>query len=277
MEGYGFTPMNFGVSTACFYPMDTEKACVLLAEHGVLLQELFVNCPSDVKGDALAEIRRMQRDYGLRFTSMHPFTSVIEGTLFFSDSARRFADGCDIYRHYFLAAASLDIPCFVFHGQHTSKKAEAFPFSRTLERFELLRELAWREFGVVVAQENVVNYQSGELAFLQQMKEQLPDARFVLDFKQAVRMGVAIKTLIQLLGERIVHLHLSDHQAGASCLPPFTGVCDYAGLFQLLEQKGYQGSGVIELYRENFQDISQLLKSLQTFNERFPTGGRGRK
>jgi len=29
---------------------------------------------------------------------------------------------------------------------------------------------------------------------------------------------------------------------------------------------------VIELYVENFQDISQLLKSLQTFNERFPTG-----
>ena len=267
--------MNFGASTACFYPMDTEKACVLLAEHGVLLQELFVNCPSDVKGDALAEIRRMQRDYGVRFTSLHPFTSLIEGMLFFSDSARRFEDGCDMYRRYFLAAASLDISCSVFHGQQLTKKAEEFPFSRTLERFEHLRELAWREFGVIVAQENVVNYQSGKLAFLQQMKEQLPDARFVLDFKQAVRMGVPIETLIRLLGNRIIHLHLSDHREEETCLLPFTGTCSYDKLFALLRQQGYGGDGVIELYAENFQDISQLLKSLQIFNERFPTGERG--
>lgn len=47
--------MDIGVSTACLYPLETEKALYELAERGVKNVEIFVNSIDELEGQVLVE------------------------------------------------------------------------------------------------------------------------------------------------------------------------------------------------------------------------------
>lgn len=111
---------------------------------------------------------------------------------------------------------------------------------------------------------------SGQLDFLKEMLKELPDTKFVLDFKQSVRANVPVIDMIELLKGNIIHIHLSDHDENGDCLPPFRGNCNYAFILERLRTYGFKGQFIIELYRNNFDEIGDLLKSIATFNRYFP-------
>ena len=48
--------MDIGVSTACLYPLETEKALYELAKRGIKNVELFINSVDELEGSILAEI-----------------------------------------------------------------------------------------------------------------------------------------------------------------------------------------------------------------------------
>ena len=67
--------MTIGVSTACLYPMETEKALRALGESGVQNVEIFLKSWSELSPafrDALTGIRC---PYHMRVVSVHPFAS----------------------------------------------------------------------------------------------------------------------------------------------------------------------------------------------------------
>ena len=265
--------MKIGVSTGSFYPMEMEDACALLAGKGVKVMELFVNTPSDMKGAYLSHIRELREEYGLIFTSVHPFSCALEPILFFSEHKRRFEDGCDFYRRYFDFGAALQIPYFIFHG--ASIHDTGCSSQRYFERYSQLSRIAKEEFGVTLLQENVARCKSGSLTFLGQMKEQLPQARFALDLKQARRAGCSPGELVDLLGDRILHLHLSDCGQSGDCLIPFQGCFDFAAFFSRLRQACFSADAVIELYGCDETSVPHLLKSIQTFNGLLEGGNGG--
>ena len=41
--------MKFGASTACFYPLETEKALKKVCELGYKYAEVFMNAPSELE------------------------------------------------------------------------------------------------------------------------------------------------------------------------------------------------------------------------------------
>ena len=53
--------MDIGVSTACLYPLETEKALYELAERGVKNVEIFVNSIDELEGQVLVELRKNHR------------------------------------------------------------------------------------------------------------------------------------------------------------------------------------------------------------------------
>ena len=169
-----------GLSTACFYPELTERGLMFAASIGAQAAEVFFNAPSELTDSFVRELRRIADGSGTRILSVHPFTSGLEPLLFFSGYRRRFCDGVELYKRYFHAANLLGANLLVLHGDRriSQKPRSAY--------FDAFGELAGegRAMGVTVAQENVPRCASYCPDFFRDMRQYLPDARFVLDIKQ---------------------------------------------------------------------------------------------
>ncbi len=251
--------MEIGASSACFYPLETEKAFLHIAELGFNHSEIFFNSRSELEKSFVRELKAIRDAYGINVTSLHPYRSFAEGYNFFSSYERRFLDGIDTYKKYFDAASILGAKYIVLHG---SKDYYDITPELYAERFARLNEVA-RSFGCTVAHENVVAFIGEKPEFMTTMKSYLGDNfKMVLDVKQARRAGVDPKDFIEAMGKNIVHVHLSDFSESCDCLPPCEeGLFDFAGLFRELHKAGYNGKYMIELYSNNFSKENEILKS----------------
>ena len=245
-----------GVSTACLYPMETEKALEALLGLGFRRFEVFLNAMEELSPAFLDGLRAQAAAYGADFTSVHPFTSGVESTLLFGDYPRRTREGFDWYRRYMAAAARLGAHWVVIHGQpqgHGALSDEGY-----WHRFGELYRLGDQE-GAWPAQENVRQHRSARPEFIAGMRDYLGEGcAFVLDLKQCRMAGVPIEDMARAMGPRLRHVHVSDAAPGAPCLPPGAGQEDLPALFRLLEAQGFSGSAVIEVYRRNFGALEEL-------------------
>lgn len=256
--------MLFGISTACTYPEHTEIAVKKLCESGVSNIEIFFNSACETQGKIFDEIVRIVKANGTNVTSIHPFTSSFEPFMLFSDYDRRFSDGREYLNRYYDCAGALGADIVVLHGDRADRLNHD---DRYIERYHKLYTAA-REKGVYLAQENVSRCRSKDLEFIRKMKAQLlGDVRFVLDFKQARRSEVSFKDLADAMGDKIIHLHINDYDDSHDCLLAGQGVCDFNAALLYLAQKGFNGSGVIEVYRQNYGDFKELVESLKFLNK----------
>ncbi len=252
--------MAVGISTSCFYPQPTEQAMQTLGEIGVKVAEVFINARAELRPPLLDELLRIQRHYGMRIPSLHPWMSFAEGYIFFSEYERRFLEALDDLKHYFEAANRLGADILVFHGAKMSTQTDP---SLYIDRFSRIAQEGKR-CGVRVAQENVVEYLAESPAFLRRMQREMGELfHMVLDIKQTRRSGIPYKEFLGSLLKSIVHVHISDCNSQESCLPPGEGNFPFRELFEAFCEAGYPGDYVIELYRNNFCDAIQLQKAFQ--------------
>lgn len=250
--------MNVGVSTACLYPMETDKALDTLLRLGFRDFEVFLNTFSELEPAFIRELRGRADAAGGRIISVHPFTSGIETTLFFSAYAKRFHDGQELYKRYYQAAAQLGASYLVLHGQNKYRQGDITE-EEYIDRYYAMRELG-KTFGVTLAQENVNRFRSETASFIRRMHEQLgKDCSFVLDIKQAFRAGQDPIDMVRAMGDGLVHVHINDRAPGEECLLPGQGDFDYGALSRELKDIGYRGHCIIEVYRDNFIDTSELI------------------
>lgn len=252
--------MNLGVSSSCFYPLETEKALIKIGQLGVKTTEAFFNAPSELEKPFLEEICKIKAYYGLDIVTFHPYMSFAEGFFVYSKYRRRFTDSLEMYKPMFHAAAQIGAKYFVSHG---AKNMPEISKEEYAERYYLWNETA-KEFGIEIAHENVVNYASQSPQFMKYLKDTLGEAfRAVLDVKQARRAGQNPYDFIDALGKSIVHIHLSDCSKSESCLPPHAnGDFDFKRLFAKMNEIGYNGAALIEVYRSNFEKDEELKTAL---------------
>ena len=252
--------MKTGVSTACLYPLETERSLETLLELGYRRFEVFFNCMEEIKAPFLQKLKRQADAFGASFVSMHPFTSAVESSLLFGDYPRRTKEAFDFYRRYMAAAAYLGGKYVVIHGQplgHGKLSDQGY-----WERFGELYRIGDQE-GVHPAQENVRQHRSSDPAFIAGMCRYLGDnCAFVLDVKQCRMSGVEVSEMVQSMGHRLAHVHLSDWDDGRPCLLPGAGKGDFAKLRKLLESLSFSGTVVTEVYRHNFSQMEELENSL---------------
>jgi len=238
--------------------METEKALETLGKLGVRTVEIFFNAPSELQPEFLAKLKAIAQQYALKIIAIHPYSSGFEPFMFFTNYERRFQDAMVMYEDYYRAANDLGAKIVVLHGD---RKEGQLPDEVYYDRFGEMF-LHAKQNGVILAQENVERCRSRSSSFIRRMYEYLGDnVRFVLDLKQAVRSGEDIFTMCNAMDKGIVHLHLSDNCAQGDCLPPGSGTFDFAALKQHLKSHGYMGSGVIELYRNNYKTTANLYES----------------
>lgn len=258
--------MQIGVSTASLYPLHLEDAFRELAVRGIKHAEVFANSVGEGGEPYISMVRETMDKYGMTVRSFHPFSSPMESVFLFSAYDRRVEEMLAMYRSFFKSMNKLGAKIFVLHGAILSSKC---PPPHYIKQFRLLAEAA-REYGVTVAQENVCYCLSGRLEFLEMMKRELGDnAKFVLDLKQARRSGESPFDYINALGRDIVHYHISDGSAAADCLPVGMGEFDFKKLAERLRGIGYDGSLIVELYRDNYDNFGRLKESVDRLEEIF--------
>lgn len=251
--------MKLGISSSCYYPLETERSLALIGQAGAKTAEIFFNAPSELQPPLLRELCSIRDHFGMDIVSIHPFMSFAEDFYIFSEYERRFQDSLDFYKYFFSAAQTLGASLFVLHGaRHLHIEKELYA-----ARLFQLNETA-KAFGVRVAHENVVHYVGESPAFMAFLQQQLQaDFQMVLDLKQARRAGVDPFAFLDCVGESIVHLHASDSDEAHDCLPPGTGTFDFPRLFAELKKRGYHGACLIELYRHNFSENAALTDGLR--------------
>lgn len=158
----------------------------------------------------------------------------------------------------FDAANALGAHLLVMHGLKPGASIEEPEY---FERFGALVQLG-RAQGIMVAQENVVQFSSQSPVFLARMRKALGnDFHMVLDLKQAVRSGLDRSSLRgNLPAKSSMSMSAITCPAGIAC-PPGEGAFRFNALAALLEDAGYQGSFMIELYAGNFTDDKQLMRA----------------
>lgn len=250
------SPMKIGVSTACYYPLETEKAARILAQNGVAATEVFINTHSELERPYLLELKQILDAGGVEVLTLHPYTSGYEPMVLFSEYVRRFEDAREYYKRYFEAAAFLGAGAVVIHG---GRPEGPLTDEEYIGRYLALNETA-ETFGVKIAHENASLFRGRSPAFLKKIKDALgPKAAFVLDLKQAIRAGQDWREFFRLLGGSIVQLHLSDHDEGSDCLPVGRGKMDWPSFFAGLKASGFDGGAVLELYRHSYGDYPELI------------------
>lgn len=254
--------MRNGISTASLYPMETEKSLELLLGYGYRLFEFFVNSFTETKPAFLKELKSTADYYGAEFRSVHPFTCALEGTLFFGDYDRRFEDGLEMYKRYTDAANFLGCKYIVLHGQAATRNGQ-YLYSDELyfERFLRLSNAA-KAMGVTLCQENVFCFRSHSIEFINKMSSALGnDVRFVFDIKQALNSNQDVWDMIDAMGGKIVHVHLSDNNESSNCLLPGAGNFDIPLLLSKLNDMGYSGDIFTEVYRSSYKNFGEIQES----------------
>lgn len=255
--------MKIGISTACYYPLLTERALDRLAQLGIKYVEVFLNSFEEQGVGFAKELSAQARAAGIEILSVHPFTSMLETELIFGSYERRLADGLEIYSRLYECAAELGANKLVFHGAvaHLPIEQELY-FSRYMSLHELGERL-----GVTLLQENIVRCQSREPDFLCAMRKYCDRIRFALDIKQARRAGYPVEAYVGAMGSAISHLHLSDgsyDEPDMDCMLVGEGSFDFIGFFNSIYSGGFSGTAVLELYRWGFSEDAQLQKSVDT-------------
>lgn len=250
--------MNIGVSTASLYPLHVEDAFKELALLGVKNIEIFANSTCEGQEPYISMIKRMVDENNISVPSFHPFSSPMESVFLFSEYDRRINEMLTLYRGFFESMNKLGANIFVLHGAIASSKCGPQHY---LKQFRLLAEIG-REYGITVAQENVCYCLSGKLDFLKMLKRELGEyAAFVLDIKQVRRSKENILDYVDTLSDKIVHCHVSDADGDLDCLPIGKGCFDFKMLFEKMAANGYNGSYIVELYRSNYDNFSELKDS----------------
>lgn len=252
--------MEIGVSSSCFYPELIEKSLKAVGESGAKTGEIFFNSVCELGGEFLKELCRIREYYNIRIRSIHPFTSGFEPFMFFTNYDRRTNDSIDFYKRYFAAANALGAELVVLHGGKSRKRYSPELYA---ENYLKLHNAARKE-GVFIAHENVNNCLCSDPHYMKKVADLIgDDFKAVLDIKQCRRTGQSEFEFINLLGDKISQVHLSDGTKEHDCLAPGAGEYDFEKLFKALKAHGYDNTAVIELYRDNFKDENDIKASLE--------------
>ena len=266
---HGGVFLEFGISTACFYPEDLLMVASNLAKYDIRCTEIFANTFSELTETTAKKITDFFSPKGIVVTSVHPFTSGYEHILLFSDYYQRFKDSIEFYKNYFHFANYVGAKIVVLHGDKRFADSGGISDEEYFERYHELYQTA-KTMGIMVGQENVNAFRSQNPSFIRKMREYLGDeVAFVFDIKQAVRSGYSPYEMCEAMGDRIVHLHINDNTPQQDCMLPSYGEMDYRKILTQMRQQHFQGRAVIEVYHRHFRNIEEIVQSYHYLAENF--------
>ena len=252
--------MKIGLSTGCFFPQETDKALERAGKLGVKFAEIFFNTHSELREEYLYKLKDIADKYGMQITSIHPYTSAIESFMFFSKHDYKLMDSVELYEAYFKACNILGCKYVVIHGCLMSY--DFLDMKRYCNNLNKLSQRA-REYGVYISQENVYNFKCGYIKNIEEfLKYADKDIKFTFDIKQAVKARQSIYRILDLVKDRISHVHISDYKGRTHSLVPFDGRFGFNRFFRYLKENTTAEAALVELYSPVIKGDMQLVNTL---------------
>lgn len=253
--------LKIGISTGCFFPLETTLAVEKAGKLGAKYIEIFFNTHSELKEEYLLKLKSIADKYGMRIISIHPYTSAIESFMFFSKFDYKLNDSIELYEAYFKACNILDCKYVVIHG--CLMTYDFMDMKRYCDNLNKLSRKA-REYGVYISQENVYNFKCGYITNIEEfLKYADKDIKFTFDIKQAVKSKQSIYKILDLVKDRISHVHISDYKGRTHSLVPFEGSFNFDRFFRYIKDKTTAEAAFVELYSPIIKDDTQLVNTLQ--------------
>lgn len=264
--------MKIGLSTANFFPdHNTEDMIDLYGKAGVDSVEIFLNTFSELEEDFIRLLKERCTAYGITVNSVHVMSMVMEPCLFDLLERRR-QDFLKIFQRTLACIRELGCDIYTFHGVPKGM-ADPRHYAHLARCYDELCSLA-EGYGVRLAQENVAYLASGDPQFILEMKRRMDNRLYhTLDIKQCVRAGIDPYVYLDAVAPDLVNVHLNDHDAAHHCLLPGEGTFDFDVFFSKLRDIGYQGNGILELYRNNFNDEKELFRARRALQSQAKKNG----
>lgn len=260
--------MRVGVSTASlFNRLPNEDAVAFLNDLGIKEAEVFLTsfCEYDEKFGALIDERRGQ----VRVHSVHVLSTQFEPQLF-STYSRTKDDAYFWLEKTMAAAKQFGAKYYTFHGTARYKKAARSGKNDDFSAIaKSLREIGacCEKYGVKLSLENVEWSTYNRPESLERIKELYPEISTVLDVKQARISGYPYEEYLKSMAGRLSHVHVSDvDERGKICLPG-RGIFDFPLLLKRLRDIGFDGPLLIEVYKDDYQDVKELKEACDYLNE----------
>jgi len=239
--------------------MIIEQSLGEIGALGFKKAEIFFNSPCEYEEDYYKAFKEILDRNGTELVSAHAFCIILEPYLF-NEYERRRDDSVKMMRRFLSAAQALGAKYYTFHGNFIRATTDDFDYRAYAAQLDYLADIA-ADYGIVFAWENVSWCQSGDPLFIKRTLEysRSSNLAFTFDFKQAFRAGRKPEEYWGVMGRRIVNIHINDIDGGGGCCLAGEGILDYIKYMPFL--KNYGGAFIIEVYRSNYADKSQLTKS----------------
>ncbi|MBR4800330.1 MAG: sugar phosphate isomerase/epimerase [Clostridia bacterium] len=251
--------MKVGISTATFFLKELTEDCFsVIRRCGGDCCEVFLTTFSEYEEDFAKLLK--ERLGGLEVYSVHSLNTTFEPQLF-NPADRTRADMEKIFRKVLRAGQILGAKVFTFHGQSRLKKTHNFDPVVVGKRMFELGEIA-REYGITLCLENVHWAVFNRPEFFKECKKYCPNCGSVLDIKQAWQSGYDWREYLDAMGDSLKNVHLSDHRDGEICMVG-DGEFPFEELVSRLQTMNYQGPLLIEQYAKDYDDYSQVEKSVK--------------
>jgi len=234
-----------GLSTAAFYgKWETEEAAARIAKLPLDCAEVFLQSDSETTKEFAALVK--ENLGSVSCTSVHPlggYENYMAGR-----PARQVKDAFDHFRHILDAGAELGAGTFVYHGRNTPLLSPLpWNLAWNIEAIVPMCEEAQRR-GMVIGWENVCWCQLTEPGRVLEARGALPQVRFTLDIKQAMRAGCDPIEFVYAMSDRLCNVHVCDWREDGSLCLPGEGIFDFDTLFDALKKVEYDGPVIMEPY-----------------------------
>lgn len=252
--------MEIGVSTASLFKRQyNEDALVTLNEIDARVCEIFLGTYREYTSDFANLLK--SRLGNLKVHSIHTLNTHFEPQLF-AVNPRAIDDAYEIYASCLNTAKLLNAKNYTLHGIARFKRNILYNnYDSIGPKIEKARMFA-EKHGVDMCLENVEWAYYNHVGFLTEILKYAPNLKTCLDVKQARIAGEGYVSYLNEMGNRINTVHLSDiTDAGKICLPG-KGCFDFEDLFKRLKDVNFNGNMLIEVYYEDYSDVSEIKESL---------------
>lgn len=237
-----------GLSTSSVFPAGVEEAFRLAHELGYDGMEVMVSYPKDSQDPEL--LRAYSERYELPILSLHAPTLFFLQGLWGRDAWVKIERTIEI-------AKELGVPTVVAHPPFRWQGKYAHGFVEGVAALE-------EEHCIAIAVENMYPWRLGVRELLNYFPDHDPTdeeyAHVTVDLSHAATAGDDALEMIERLGDRLTHLHLTDGSGRTTKdehLPPGEGNQPCAEVLRRLANRGWEGSVLLEVTTSSNAEVRE--------------------
>lgn len=257
--------MKIGISTATFFlKLLTEDSFSVIQRCGGETCEVFLTTFSEYEPSFVDLINKRRGE--LDIYSVHALNTQFEPQLF-NGAERTRRDAESMYIKVLEAGRALGAKVYTFHGISRLKKNAYVDPVAAGERLEELANIALK-YQIRLCLENVHWAMFDSPKFFTEAKKYCPSLGTVLDIKQARQSGYDWREYLDVMGDSLKNVHVSDVKDDGSIAMVGKGVFPFEELIERLERIDYKGPLIIEQYAKNYAGFDEVADSVEYLKHR---------